>query len=353
MSDWIEALAAQGALGKTAVLVTVIAAKGSVPRAAGTRMIVMAEAIHGTIGGGHLEYKAIEIARGLIAEGGAPAMHRFPLGASLGQCCGGVAQLLFEPVRGLPPWLDALLRLRAEGTACALVTPLRGNGAGERLVVTPTSAFGTLVGEDAAREATTTARGLLRDGGEPRLVRLGGEEGSECFVDVVRPPDFHVVLFGAGHVGRAVVRALAGIRCRITWIDAREDEFPPASPGNVEQVVTDAPEAEVAAAPSGAYFLVMTHSHAQDEAIAERILARDDFAYFGLIGSTAKRRQFEKRMEARGMPRARFAAMICPIGIAGIHGKEPEVIAIAVAAQLLQVRGRVAVAEIADRSQRA
>ena len=94
--------------------------------------------------------------------------------------------------------------------------------------------------------------------------------------------------------------------------------------------------------PAGAYFLVMTHSHPQDEALAERILAREDFAYFGLIGSASKRRQFERRLEARGTPRSRLAAMTCPIGIAGIAGKEPEVIAIAVAAELLQVRSRAA-----------
>jgi len=94
----------------------------------------------------------------------------------------------------------------------------------------------------------------------------------------------------------------------------------------------------------------MTHSHALDEELTERILARGDFAYFGLIGSVSKRRQFEKRMEARGMPRSRFAAMTCPIGIAGITGKEPEVIAIAVAAELLQARSRAAAAGTATNS---
>jgi xanthine dehydrogenase accessory factor len=106
-------------------------------------------------------------------------------------------------------------------------------------------------------------------------------------------------------------------------------------------------------APAGAYFLVMTHSHPQDEALAERILARDDVAYFGLIGSLPKRRQFERRLEARGISRARLATMTCPIGIEGITGKEPEVIAIAVAAQLLQVRSRGAAAGTAGSRRRA
>jgi xanthine dehydrogenase accessory factor len=124
------------------------------------------------------------------------------------------------------------------------------------------------------------------------------------------------------------------------WVDARDNAFPTVVPGNVACVATDAPEAEVAAALPGAYFLVMTHSHAQDEALAERILARGDFAYFGLIGSISKRRQFERRILARGMPQSSLAGMTCPIGITGISGKEPEVIAIAVAAELLQVKSR-------------
>src|SRR5262249_6092320 len=88
------------------------------------------------------------------------------------------------------------------------------------------------------------------------------------------------------------------------------------------------------------YFLVMTHSHPLDQALAEAILERSDFAYFGLIGSLSKRRQFERRMAARGIPPVRFADMTCPIGIPGIKGKEPATIAIAVAAELLQVRER-------------
>ena len=342
MSDWIRALTAQADAGRSAVLVSIVAAKGSVPRAPGTRMVVTEEDLFGTIGGGHLEHKAIAIARDLLVDGGAPALHRFPLGASLGQCCGGVAQLLFEPLRGSVAWVETVTGMRAAGVACALVTPVRGNAAAGRRVVTATTAIGTLGSESLDDEATALARALLAEQGEPRVVTLGSATGLEVFIDVLRQPDFFVVLFGAGHVGRAVVHALAGIDCRIRWIDSRDDAFPATMPANVDCVVTDTPEAEVATAPAGAYFLVMTHSHPQDEALAERILARGDFAYFGLIGSASKRRQFEQRLEARGTPRSRLATMTCPIGIAGIAGKEPGVIAIAVAAELLQVRSQSA-----------
>lgn len=144
------------------------------------------------------------------------------------------------------------------------------------------------------------------------------------------------MLFGAGHVGQALVRALADMPCRITWVDSRDAAFPTAVPANTTVVATDAPEAEVDAAPAGAYFLVMTHSHPLDQALTEHILRRADFDYFGLIGSDSKRRQFERRLAARGVAPAQLATMTCPIGVSGINDKRPAAIAIAVAAELLQ-----------------
>jgi len=340
MKNWVAKLSSHVAARRPAVLVSVASAKGSVPRRPGTRMIVTAEGIEGTIGGGHLEHKAIAIARDLLAARGPLALHRIPLAASLGQCCGGVAQLLFEPMHGDAKWLETLAALCAERKACALVVPVRGDAAESRLVVTASEALGTVgaSGHDAA--ATALARTLLDGEGAPGLATLAGASSIEVFIDVLRPPNFSIVLFGAGHVGRALVRTFADLDCRITWVDARDDAFPASVPDNVEVAITDAPEAEVAAAPPGAYFLVMTHSHPLDEALCECILRRGDFAYFGLIGSLSKRRQFEKRLEARGVAKDRLATMTCPIGIEGITGKEPEVIAIAVAAEVLRVRSR-------------
>lgn len=351
MSDWIGTLATLAAARKPAVLVTVVAAKGSVPRLPGTRMLVSAEEIHGTIGGGHLEFKAIDIARDLLITRGPVALHRFPLGATLGQCCGGLAQLLFEPVCERTTWLAAVVQAQAEHVDCALITPVRGDAVEGRIVVTASGVTGTLGSAARDQAAITMARSALATREAARLRMLGEPDALECFVDVLRQPELQIVLFGAGHVGRALVRVLSGLRCRITWVDTRDDAFPAVVPSHVECVATDVPEAEVAAAPAGAHFLVMTHSHAQDEALAECILVRGDFAYFGLIGSTSKRRQFEGRLATRGVDRSRLERMTCPIGIAGIAGKEPDVIAIAVAAQILQIHSRQ-MAIAADRDAR-
>jgi len=126
----------------------------------------------------------------------------------------------------------------------------------------------------------------------------------------------------------------------VQWIDERESEFPPdPSPRHIDRLCVEPVEAEVPAAPPGACFLVLTHSHDLDLRITEAILRRGDFAYLGLIGSQTKRARFVRRFEQRGIAADVLARLTCPIGVPGIRGKEPEVIAVAVLAQLLQHTG--------------
>lgn len=335
---WIAALQGCIASATPAVLVTVAGAKGSVPREPGAKMVVTARALLGTIGGGHLEWKATEIARRLLSGEAIEPLHRFALGASLGQCCGGLAQLLFEPVAAPARWLDSVSResRRAPDPAFVVVTPVRAAATADKLIVGAATSEGSFDGGDFDAAAIAAARALLAGQGPARLVEIeAAGTRLECLLDPVRTCDWRIVLFGAGHVGQAVVRALAELPCRITWVDSRDAVFPGQVPDNTTVVATDVPEAEVAAAPPGAYFLVMTHSHPLDQALTEQVLRRSDFAYFGLIGSAAKRRQFERRLLARGVDAARLATMTCPIGIAGIEDKRPATIAIAVAAEVV------------------
>ena len=227
-------------------------------------MIVTADTLCGTIGGGNLEFQACGIARDQLERGEENGLRRFPLGAGLGQCCGGLVNLMFEKLG-------------------------------------PDSDWASLARENDAIE---------------------------------------LYLFGAGHVGSALVRALQDLPIRINWIDTRDDMLPQALPAGVNAICSDTPEAEIDAAPEGSYFLVMTHDHALDQRLCEQILRRDDFAYFGLIGSRSKRRNFETRMQRRGIDSQRFTRMTCPIGIGGIRSKQPAQIAISVAAEILQVYDR-------------
>lgn len=255
---WARAAQARG---EPVCLVTVARGRGSLPRPAGTRMLVAARQVLGTIGGGHLELQALQRARDWLAAGGGPAQDwSLSLGPSLGQCCGGALTLRFQP-------LDA----------CALT-------------------------------AWTDA-----------------------------PPRFRLHLFGAGHVGRALVTVLAALPGQVRWIDEREDEFPKGTPwpATVEVVVADPAEAEVAAGQPGDAWLVLTHSHALDLRLVEAILRRGDAGWLGLIGSATKRARFLNRLDERGLGDAARRQLRCPVGLPGLAGKEPGVIAVAVAAELL------------------
>lgn len=164
--------------------------------------------------------------------------------------------------------------------------------------------------------------------------------GWRSAVQAPRPAPLHVVLFGAGHVGHALIALLGTLPCVVQWVDERDELFPDETPANVQVEATDTPEAIVDSAPPGAWFLVMTHNHALDFSLALRIMRRRDFAYFGMIGSKTKRVKFERRLLERGIEPERLGQMTCPIGIAGIVDKAPAAIAVAVCAELLQVRGQ-------------
>ncbi len=313
MDYWLS-----GAHDGAAVLVTVALVEGSGPREAGARMLVTGARLHDTIGGGHLEMRAVEIARAMLLDGRRRHVERFALGPSLGQCCGGVVHLAFE---------------LAEPAQMALLAGRRAHDSWRMVAL-----------DGAPDSALFDAGGcFLWGSGAPAFERKRGthvlqeQDGRRWLADLVQAPRAHLLLFGAGHVGLAIVRALAWLPCTVTWVDEREDMFPSELPANVRVEATDIPEALVGAAPAHASYLVMTHSHALDQRLAETIMARPDVGWFGLIGSKTKRVQFERRLRERGADPARIEAMVCPIGLPGISDKAPAVIAASVAAQLLMV----------------
>lgn len=298
-----------------AALVTVVSARGSTPREAGARMVVAPDgSISGSIGGGTLEWQAIEAARRLVAGSAGPTLRRsFALGPDLGQCCGGRAEIAIE---------------RFDTTDLELV------GSFALLEVsggfTAATRFGGRAEPTERRIVTGTRPGMQ---GEADLMETFGER---------RQP---VLLFGAGHVGRALVLALAPLPFAVTWIDPRDDAFPTLVPENVTAVRETSPARAVAAAPADAMLVVMTHSHALDLEICAAALSRGDFPYVGLIGSATKRARFASQLRAAGLAQAVINSLRCPIGVPGIRGKEPAVIAAAVAAELLMMRAPVSSAE--------
>ena len=223
--------------------------------------------------------------------------------------------------------------------------------AADNLVVTGAGAQisqGSLGDERIDELAARKADELLRAQSAPKTAVLHSlidtqstlpDTSDALFFEIISPCDFRVALFGAGHVGRALVNALANATdCRITWVDSRTGQFPPAVPDGVETRFSDDPVAEVENLPEQAYCLVMTHNHQLDQDLCEALLHRGDFAFLGLIGSATKQRRFEQRLRDKGISEQQLARLTCPIGIPGIESKEPGVIAVSVAAQLLHIR---------------
>jgi len=308
--NWVDTLLRLRQQHIPAVMVTVASTVGSTPREPGAKMIVTRDALYGTIGGGNLEHKACDIARSQLDTDEPNQLRRFPLGAGLGQCCGGLVNLMFEPIVETTPWLELAKEFHSRGEDWVrLVTAQQSSDE-------PISAF-LILARDRVHDALPS-----------------------YFIEATRKPDFQLVLFGAGHVGRAIVRVMQDLPIAIRWVDTRDDQQVSGVSDNVEFICTDTPEAEVDAAAEGSYFLVMTHDHALDQQLAEQILKRDDFTYFGLIGSASKRRLFETRMSRRGFDSSHFERMTCPIGIDGIQSKQPAAIAISVAGEIMQLRDR-------------
>ncbi|MCL6706892.1 xanthine dehydrogenase accessory protein XdhC [Pseudomonas sp. R2.Fl] len=246
------------------ILVTVADIKGSTPREAGAFMLVATDTIHGTIGGGTLEFMAIDHARAMLSGEDRPATLDVPLGPEIGQCCGGRMILSF-----------------------------------------------TNTDERIAREL------LENEDGERR-----------------RQPD--VTIFGAGHVGLALARALSPLPFNVTVIETREIDA-----ADLPQAVTARrvamPEAEIAAIRPGGAVLILTHDHALDFLIARQALVRTDLSYVGMIGSATKRATFRHWLEREGGTAEEFSRLVLPIGGTSVRDKRPAVIAAMVAAELCEI----------------
>ena len=315
------------------VLVTLRQHKGSSPRESGARMIVSEGEVRGSIGGGNLEYQAIATARemlsGLEREAGSPRLEPYGLGPALNQCCGGSVELLFELITPpAPEWLCKLSVAAERGDPAVLVTATEGESA-RHFVALP-------VGRESELpdELRTVVREILDDG-ISGAIQVIAAAGSDWWLERISESKKPLWLFGAGHVGKAVVKALADLPFEVRWLDGRGDEFPQNIPQNVTTEHRESLHDEVARADVGTTFVVMTHSHELDEDICHAVLKRGGFAYLGMIGSTSKRRRFVHRLSKRGIDEASLERLICPIGLPNIAGKEPATIALSLAAQLM------------------
>ena len=249
-------------------------------------------------------------------------------------------------------WREALLLWERAGIPHILVTVIEVLGStpresGAKMVVRADAQTGSIGGGNLEFQAAQMARRLLAEGARHPVtekVLLGPDLGQCCgggatlFFEPMGQGELTLALFGAGHVGRALVRALEGTGTRVIWIDPRAEAFPPELPELASAVTAADPVAEVALLPKGCHALIMTHSHDLDYAILEAVLRRGGFASVGLIGSDTKWARFRHRLRDAGLAEATIASVECPIGLPGVGGKRPAEIAIAAAARLLQAK---------------
>jgi xanthine dehydrogenase accessory factor len=304
MTQWIGWL--RQLPDRPTAMISLIATEGSAPRGAGTRMLVWREGQEGTIGGGQLELRAVEQARAMLdLPRGHWRVQDYPLGPLLGQCCGGRVRLMVEHLDPAAfDWLhDAepgrMLETKLDVGAVLRAVHLR---------------------ETATRQS---ARGE-RPAAGTRIVEPVGERP--------RP----VYLFGAGHVGQAIARHMTGLPFQLAWFDTRPEQ---AAVDGVTVVSEEDIAGCLADAPADAAVAILTHDHPLDYHLTLTALAGKPLAFVGLIGSSTKIARFKSRLKADGVSEEALARLTAPIGMPGVRGKEPDVIAIAVLAQLLTLRG--------------
>lgn len=332
------------------VLVTLNLILGSAPRESGCRMIVTADAVYGSIGGGNLEFTAILKAREMLLQSAQPRQRHEPfgLGPALNQCCGGAVTLLFEVLSGAcPRWVDELAAGLEQQAPQVLVMAIDRTEP-VRWVVSqvdsPPAVIPPPVWKLAQKMLRESAAGE-REGESENILSLNNVETNNetWWLERIRPELQPLVLFGAGHVGQEVARLLERLPFAVTWVDGRADVFTVPSAANIRTIYSDDPATEVASAAPGSIFVVMTHSHQLDEDICFEILRRGDFCWLGLIGSDTKRRRFVQRLNKRGVEEKSLDRLVCPIGLVGglvggsvgIEGKQPATIALSLAAQLM------------------
>jgi xanthine dehydrogenase accessory factor len=267
-------------MNQPSVLIQIERFEGSSPREVGAWMLVSAKQVLGSVGGGHLEFDAIAKAQHMLRDSSQEKLthpvqtHRYALGPTLGQCCGGVVWLKME-------YFDA--------------------------------------------------------SDTPKIIA-----NYRDFIPARQQNSLKIALFGGGHVGKAIVQVVGRLPAQVHWIDSRDEIFPAQLPSNVQTEHSSPVQAAVADLVAQSHVLIMSFSHAEDlEVLAsclKRQRERGDLPYIGLIGSKTKWANFRHRLAERGFTEQELSYVTNPIGLPSIAGKEPEVIALSVSAQLMGLR---------------
>ncbi len=329
-SGWLQDLTSVLDHHNHVARVSVIKTDGSAPCRVGSAMIITESGFSGTIGGGALEMIAVEAARKNLCDISASSgelwqrkERDFPLGPALGQCCGGRVRLLFECLSKA----EASVIRKLESTQSEhdiLLRPISGGHPVEQ------SGEFTAVNSKWPLSVQIVVR-EIHSGIRPRVAMLV----DNWFIEPLSEHREVLFLYGAGHVGRAVVCAFNGLPFEIFWVDTIPERFPKSIPKGVNRLVSERPVDAVQYAPTGSWHVVMTFSHAIDFEVCKAVLEREDFSYVGVIASKTKRIRFLRGLRKFGFDEMLISRLHAPIGLDQLDGKLPAEIAISLAADLL------------------
>ena len=349
---WLSSFKKAIALNNGCVLLTVIETKGSTPCSVGDKIVYSNEQLtFGSIGGGNLEFQALTFAKDLLGkDSNSTHLEKYPLGATLGQCCGGYVKVMFESfvnngtqLKKKNSWLETVSDLieRQQDFVVATIIDNQTDkrNSGKKIVYTanqetPPSSDGGLNGK-----ISTGAYNLLSANDSPTIAQY--QSTSESLIEVcyekVSNTELHpVAIFGAGHISRALMPILTKLPIRIFWIDDRAQQFEQYQ-GDTSQIniICDDFISGLADLPDETYCLVITYSHQMDFDICEKIISRNSFTYLGMIGSRIKGNKFKDRLLQKGYPKGTVDKFICPIGAKQKFLKSPTAIAVTIAMDLL------------------
>jgi len=217
---------------------------------------------------------------------------------------------------------------------------------GSKMVVTILSTFDTIGGGKLEFLATQQARELLLSDKHLQQIHhfpLAAEANQCCggsvtvLFEVFPRTAMEVVLFGAGHVGQALVKIFSELDTHVSWVDNRKELFPEDCSVGVDKIYLEEPGEYIEQIPDGAYIVIVTHDHSLDYELVKELLHEESFSYLGLIGSGTKAERFRSRLKHDGFSDDTIARVMCPIGLPGLEGKLPMQVAVAIVAQILSL----------------
>ena len=348
MNSWLKPVKTASALNNGFVLLTIISTKGSTPCSNGDKIVFSgAESVFGSIGGGNLEFKALSFAEELLSlNSNGTYLKKYPLGASLGQCCGGYVNVMFESFiqsDATNSWIETVSNLLQDNEDFIVATIVDSNSeiefSSKKFVYLDGNLSPNIDDKKITSLITKSAKDLLLLSDSPTIVQFENQSGAlteVCFEKVLTSEVQPVVIFGAGHISRALMPILINLPIKIYWVDDRAEQFDKYQ-GDTSQIdiICDDFVQSIPDLPDSSYCLVITYSHQIDFEICEKMITQNNFSYLGMIGSEIKGKKFRDRFHQKNFSEEVINKFICPIGDKQKFLKSPAAIAVTIAMDLI------------------